>query len=348
MAERLRYIPALDGLRALAVLAVVIGHSTPPSWLPGGWLGVDLFFVLSGYLITRILDDELRASGRISLWRFYARRALRLAPALLALVAACVGLAVAGLFPTIEPWLVRQQAVLAATYTMNWGLALRWTVDSGPLGHTWSLAAEEQFYLIWPALFLLVRGRWRVGLLLAAAVGALAWRIWLDAQGASVLRLYYPADTHSDGLIIGCLLALAPRIPARGGWFALAAFAAGVRLLHFGDEGYNVASITLAALIGAWLVSAATGAGSFARVMAWRPLVALGKISYGVYLYHYAAMVLVTGLLGKPWAPVGSLLGIGVAILSYRYLERPFLSLKSRFEPPAAGERVKVLAGEGA
>jgi peptidoglycan/LPS O-acetylase OafA/YrhL len=204
LATRRPHIPALDGVRALAVLAVLTSHAWG-SIIPGGWAGVDVFFVLSGYLITSILLDEHRRTGAVSVARFYARRALRLLPALGATIA--LALVVAA---TLRPDLAAgtdQQAVAATAYVANW-----WeTAHQGAPGlllHTWSLSVEEQFYLAWPLL-----------LCAALAIGGRRAALGVAVAGACALTVhimlgvgtnpYYRTDTRGVGLLIGAVLAVA-------------------------------------------------------------------------------------------------------------------------------------------
>ncbi len=197
-----RYEPSLDGMRAVAVTCVVAFHAT--HWLPGGWAGVDVFFVLSGFLITSLLAQEIEASGSIDLGSFYLRRALRLVPALTVMLLA--SLAVAVLLPSRTLEDVRAIG-LAGTYLMNWNRAFA-LFPQAWLGHTWSLAMEEQFYLLWPAILLLIRARRPVTLISALVVLVTVWRLVLVLSGAPAERTYNGFDTHADGLLIGSALAL--------------------------------------------------------------------------------------------------------------------------------------------
>lgn len=222
---RLPYLPGLDGLRALAVLAVLLYHADLP-WIPGGFLGVEVFFVISGYLITSLLLAEWRQRGRIDLAGFWLRRARRLLPALYLLLA--VTLAFAVVFLPEEVARLRGDAIAAFGYVTNWYLVLGQESYFETVGrpsllqHLWSLAIEEQFYVLWPLLFAAGISfgikRWRRRrLLLAALVGAassvllmaLLYRPDLDPS-----RLYYGTDTRAAGLLIGAALAFV-RAPGR-------------------------------------------------------------------------------------------------------------------------------------
>ncbi len=215
-AARLRYLPGLDGLRALAVLAVLVYHADV-AWLPGGFLGVDVFFVISGYLITSLLLAERSATGRIKLRRFWARRARRLLPALFALLAVVAVVVLA--------WVPDQQARLggdvgaAFTYSTNWYLIFHQESYFVALGrpsllrHLWSLAVEEQFYLAWPLIFAaglaLYGKRWFPKVILVGALVSAVLMALLFIPGTDPSRVYFGTDTRAAGLLVGSLLAFA-------------------------------------------------------------------------------------------------------------------------------------------
>ncbi|MGI8547896.1 MAG: acyltransferase family protein, partial [Gemmatimonadaceae bacterium] len=194
----LGYRPELDGLRAVAVLGVMVFHSGVA--LTGGFLGVDMFFVLSGFLITALLMEEWQTGGSISLRAFYARRAIRLLPALLG-VLAVLWLAVLFLgdrFKT-SPAIMLSTTGYTLGYMANWVMALHLDEWPTPLGHFWSLAVEEQFYLIWPVLLVtaltLRAPRWLPIAALSVAILAIgAWRAWLWRSGAGFDRVFYATD----------------------------------------------------------------------------------------------------------------------------------------------------------
>ncbi len=211
---RLPYIPALDGLRAIAVLAVLVYHSGV-RWLPGGFLGVEVFFVLSGYLITSLLVSEYRETGRIDLKSFWIRRARRLLPALFLLLLATLTYAV--IFLPQQVTQLRSDAVAAALYVTNWWLIFDHKSYFEEMGrpsllkHLWSLAVEEQFYLIWPPLFALGISRLRerkmiLGVLGAAGLSTVLMAI-LFQPGVDPSRIYYGTDTRAAELLIGAALA---------------------------------------------------------------------------------------------------------------------------------------------
>ncbi len=215
-----RYVPGLDGLRAIAVIGVLLYHANV-SWLPGGFLGVDLFFVISGYLITTLLLAEYHATGRISFKEFYLRRARRLLPALLTMLAVLV--VFMALFHRTALGQARGDVLAALGYVSNWWYVLHhrsYFVASGrqsPLLHLWSLGIEEQFYLVWPpllALLIAFRRRLRVviGVALAGAIASSVWMAVLAVRGnvpfdTDSSRLYFGTDTHASGLLIGAAAA---------------------------------------------------------------------------------------------------------------------------------------------
>ena len=208
------HVRALDGLRAVAVVAVLIFHANS-DWLPGGFLGVDVFFVLSGYLITSLLLEEWRREGRIDLPAFWRRRARRLLPELAVVLSACLLYCV--IFLPDEVMRLRSDVLAAAFYAMNWRLVFEHQPYFESFGrpsllqHLWSLAVEEQFYLAWPPLFALsIRWLRPRGLVVVAITGALASALLMavlydPAQATS--RLYYGTDTHASGVLVGAALA---------------------------------------------------------------------------------------------------------------------------------------------
>ncbi len=210
------YLPGLDGLRALSVLAVVLVHSAL-GWPRGGFLGVEVFFVISGYIITAGLLAEWRTTGSVSRTRFWQRRARRLLPALAALVIGV--LAYASLFDRDLLPSLREDAAAAATYATNWQLIFGgepyFSSFEQPslLKHLWSLAVEEQFYIAWPLLMaggLAFMQPRRLGwLVLAGALASLGVALALSLNGASIDRLYYGTDTRASGLLFGSALAFA-------------------------------------------------------------------------------------------------------------------------------------------
>src|SRR5271165_141079 len=339
---------SLDGLRAVAILAVVLYHAAGRIF-PGGWSGVDVFFVLSGFLITTLLRREIEATGGISFSKFYVRRALRLAPALALLLAFEV---VRSLFASDGSEALRA-ALVAATYFMNWSRALH-LFPQGVLGHTWSLSAEEQFYLIWPFALVLIVERGAMKWVAATLAVVMGWRFALLYAGSGADRIYNGFDTHCDGFLIGCLLGLvgvdtcrkaiadfgdlgrhllSPALP-------LASLALIVLLLPWG-EATCAFGIALASACSGWLIISIYENNWLERLLSTTPLAYTGKISYGWYLWHYPALSLAHHIRFGCWrqhlltiAVIGS--SYAVAALSYAYVEKPFLMWKRRFETEPA------------
>jgi peptidoglycan/LPS O-acetylase OafA/YrhL len=345
--------PALDGLRGLAVLAVMLYHARVP-FARGGHVGVDVFFVLSGFLITTLLLRELD-SGRVDFMAFYVRRALRLLPALLVFViVSCLVVVVIGPSVYTEPTVRGAPFVLA--YLANVHQALGW--NGGRLGMfdaTWSLAMEEQFYLVWPAVLtgLVALARRRrdhaAAALLALALVTGLYRLWAVSSGVGWERLYYGPDARADGLLAGCALALflaspaarSPRwLPAAGaGSLGLLAFAASRYPTDdpflYWDLGFTVVALAAALLV--W-TAISRSVPFLEAVLCWRPLRATGQISYGLYLWHFL-IVFSFGAAGAwawPWwvaAPLLIGLSYAAAALSFALVERRFLRLKRDWAP---------------
>jgi peptidoglycan/LPS O-acetylase OafA/YrhL len=332
-AWRLGHRPALDVLRGVAVLMVIVGHMGVPYLPPPSGNGVVIFFVLSGFLITSLLLEERQRTGRYSLPAFYARRARRLLPAMLVCVACAVGVDLA-VFGSVPDWnLVAGTLGYVANFVMMSG---GWFPHTS-LGHTWSLAIEEQFYILWPLLLgglVLLRLR-PARLVLAASLGAIiAWKALLFyGMGAGRDRLYFGTDVRFEPLLLGCLLAFLMhqtrvRAVSRNwevyGWLLLVVACAST---WSGRPGMQLAWVpTIVAASAGLLVYAAANDG--ARWMDWGPLAYLGKRSYALYLFQGPVF---TVLRDQPWVPrpvywiavVPVLLVL--AELSWRFVERPVL-----------------------
>lgn len=330
----LGYRMALDGLRGVAVLLVLLYHL--PFNVPNvGHVGVMMFFTLSGFLITTLLIEEHSAFARIDLPQFYKRRALRLLPALVAVLAAIVAL---DLIVGSQVG-YRRPALFALFYVANW--AIIGGVDFHHINHTWSLAIEEQFYLLWPlTLVLVLRYLEKRVLLWVAIAGAVAsWvlRVSLWASDAPLPRVIYATDTRFDSLLIGCIFAIL-------GWERIRHIprvATGVALATLGivivipdhwfqfAVGWPAVSVVTVVIIAGCLTTRRPWA-----VLERRPLVPIGRISYGLYLWHLP----IFGFVFKYGAAlprgiqslVAVLLSFAVALLSFRFIEQPFLRLKRR------------------
>jgi peptidoglycan/LPS O-acetylase OafA/YrhL len=350
--RRMEYVPELTGLRALAVFLAISEHTSIPG-LRGGWIGVDVFFVLSGYLITSILVAEWRRTDAIALGRFYLKRALRLYPALLLMLA--LG-AIFYRFLGDDGSLLGygRTVVLGATYTEDFALGL-FGRPYGQLGHTWSLAVEEQFYLIWaPVLLLLLKFRQRPIPWLCGFI-AIGWTslVLSTTQMADPPNTYYRPDTRMSELFLGCLIAfLMERFreslknyrPVRillgpaalAGILYLESYSnSHGRLLTFPQQEISAGLLAGLLLVG---LLVAGPAAPLNRVLRLRPIVWLGTISYGLYIYFIPVFVLLEIFFHhQGWNDSSSLLLVtqfavvlAMASLSYYLVEKRFLALKDR------------------
>jgi len=339
------HLPALDGLRAVAVFTVVASHSNLPVRVPGD-LGVSAFFVLSGFLITRLLVRERERTGEVSIRRFYLRRTMRIFPAYYAFLLLSYALdARAG-----QLW---SNALLAntLTYTVNYFNAFNHH-PSTSVAHAWSLAVEEQFYLLWPLAFVILATRGRRAVVTGvslAALAAVAWRSWLFL-GARVdpSYVYNAFDTRLDNLAVGCLLALvvdydtvvaAAGMVAKRSWFPIVTLAllltsriATPESYHY-SIGFTVDALLVATLIVQLLQLYGTRLWSW---LEWRTVRYLGAISYPIYLYHQWGASVGRRIAGDAHAfefAAGVIATIALASGSYYVIERPFLRLKARYAP---------------
>jgi peptidoglycan/LPS O-acetylase OafA/YrhL len=334
--------PQLDGLRGIAIILVLLHHAGVP-YVHGGHIGVDIFFVLSGFLITVLLYQEYTRFESINLKRFYIRRLLRLTPALLGLLILFAGFTLAtksgdALANT------GQSILLTALYLSDFAIAFNYSTLGG-LGHTWSLAIEEHFYLIYPIslLFLLRKGSstrsgFIVLTILIVFIAFYRMFMWGPAP-EEVARVYYGFDTRADGLLVGSLLGLTiatGRLPKVSWHCALFGTAILMLALMFADwdsrlYAYGLPLINIsAALVLAYVIM------TDVKWLANRALVWVGIISYGLYLWHNLIFILIRERITEsPWAILllGSIVSIFVAGLSYYVLEKPCLKLKKRFAP---------------
>ncbi len=342
-------IPELDGVRGIAILAVMLFHL---GLVPGGYFGVDIFFVLSGFLITQILLSEQEQYDSISLRHFYYRRALRLLPALAVYLSFCLSLHLIVPLFSISAWQVLGATLL---YYANWLRAFTpyriGELGLGPLNHTWSLAIEEQFYLTWPILlliFLRLRiSRARVAALLGLLMLALfAHRMMLYQSGTSWWRIYFGTDTHADGLLVGCIAALSKeRFLAISDWAKKTlqvtttvfcwAIAYLMMTLSFGPSYASMcAFLAVPAMTGLVILVVTIAPSPVMRaVFTSSQARYLGQRSYSLYLWHYLITEhwLPTWQLPRIYAmPVAVAVALLLAELSFRFVESPFLRLKSQ------------------
>jgi peptidoglycan/LPS O-acetylase OafA/YrhL len=315
----IRHRPVVDGLRGIAVLLVLLCHTWVPIVRQAGSVGVTLFFVLSGFLITRLLLAERARTGRVSYGTFYARRARRLLPAL--------GLLLAGVSAYL---LASHQSLLPVLLTVAYSanLANQTGHSLGNLDHMWSLSLEEQFYLVWPIVLPFVARHRRPLALLArvvAAVVALRGGLWLT--GVPMTRIYYGADTRVDAILVGCGLAFAgPTLSGQswvkpaGQWGAVALAAACVM-----PDSSLVWILTPLPFACAAVILWAEQQP--ARVLTCRPLVCTGRISYGLYLWNLPVALSLRSWDQDLWAKCLVLVAVSFTLagLSWFVVERPFM-----------------------
>jgi peptidoglycan/LPS O-acetylase OafA/YrhL len=373
-------VTGLDGVRAIAVLLVILFHLSPGA-VVGGFIGVDLFFVVSGFLITSLLLRERARTGRIALGAFWRRRARRLLPALAVLLLVCCTAA----FVMGGDLLVglRQQVLGAVTFSSNW-LFLAASSDyfdsSTPelFRNLWSLAVEEQFYLVWPLLLVLVLvriPRWlRIAFVSLLAVGSAVWMAVLYSADTAT-RVYYGTDTHFFGLAIGAVLAfVAVNWPTRAlewprwqrtvlglvGPIALVGILVIAAVMNENAAVTFQGGLAVVSLLSVVVIATLLVPGTLlGRVLDWAPLRWIGERSYGLYLWHWPVFLLV--IAGLPtwihegwqgWALGGIALAITVAAaaLSYVLVEQPirrqgFRGAWTRFATWFLGARHKFVAG---
>ncbi|MEO8286913.1 MAG: acyltransferase [Chloroflexota bacterium] len=368
---RLGHRPSLDGLRGIFILLVVAIHAGVP-FMPGAGLGVDLFFVLSGFLITCLLMQEWQQHSSISLKRFYIRRALRLLPALYVLLT-LVGI-IALVWMKGEAALATQRGVmLSFIYSSNWFTLLfsDYQIGLGLMGHSWSLAIEEQFYLVWPfvligLLSLRMSSRRLAGSVGLLMVSAVAWRLWLVISGGYDSRLFVSLDTRADQLLVGCFLGVLaaeglvhPSIRGVRATRWLVVISAVVLTYLVADPawysslfpfygGFTLIALCAGALILHLIVSPQ---GRMSRLLAWQPLAQIGVVSYGIYLWHYPIFHLLptgpAGWLDWPMQLVRLVMLALFVTASRRYVEKPMLRLKERLSSQTpAREQVDTVTSE--
>ncbi|HEX6569546.1 MAG TPA: acyltransferase family protein [Acidimicrobiales bacterium] len=367
----LGYQPALDGVRAVAV-ALVVAYHLGYSGVAGGYIGVEVFFVLSGWLVCALLMNEHQRTGGVGLRAFWLRRARRLLPALVTVTAGTV--AIASLAQPERLAELRTQGVAALAYHLNWRLLLDqrsyFEAARGPsaLEHLWSLSIEEQFYLVFPLLCGLVLTRWSrkaaVGLALGGAVVATMLRLALYQPGADPSRVYFGTDTRAAGLLLGVAVGVFwtpnrlrphddPRFTAALDAVALAG-AAVLAWYAFGlDEhrpaafrgGFTAAQLATVAVVAVAVYPAPTRT---VRLLSARPLRWVGQRSYGIYLVHWPVIVFLSAAPGEqPEGPRGVAVQLGLIVglsaLSYRVVEQPIRRRGLAATVADAGARLAAL-----
>ena len=349
-----RYIHSVDGLRAVAVIAVLLYH-LGIDWIPGGFLGVDLFFVISGYVITGLILDSIARSGTLDLRAFYLSRIRRLVPALVAMLVFTTLFIGVYAPDTVRRFLADIPYVM--TGSMNWALVSRQqdyfeAIGRPPLlQHTWSLAVEAQFYLIWPLVLLFILryfGKKNIpfaalAIAIASGVTLFAYSIRIDTQESAISHVYFGTDTHSIGLFLGSALAvswqpqnLTREISKRAqdfidliGVVGLLGLFSTFLFINENDPTLYRIAFPLSALFGcATLISVVHPASRFAPILSTRPLIWIGERSYGIYLWHWIVFQLTRpsiDLVGDDWAlyALRVLIVFALADISLRYIEIP-------------------------
>lgn len=352
----LGYYAALDGLRGLMTLGVIVAHINY-TWLPGSVIFMDAFFVMSAYLITSILLKSYQQSGTLQFKTFYIRRFKRIFPAYYCMLL-CF-LPAAGLLNG-ESIARAQETLAAGLYVANWLRAFD-VLTMPYLGHTWSLSIEEQYYLFWPLCFLGlltwlgIRRRLLLAVIVLIATAAV-WRYHLATAEVPVARLFNGLDTRADALLLGCVLALAQRVL---GWFQHAWVQRGLlwlsypifivlawvssRNLYFSHDFYAYQAL-LCSCLSTLLIAALVVPDNrtwLRQALEWPPLVGTGRICYGLYLWHFPILQLLKldlgfGHLGMTL--IGVPLSFAAALLSYQFVEKPFLTSKKRYQAAASAD----------
>ena len=351
----IRHVPAIDGLRAVAVIAVILYH-LDFSWIPGGFLGVDLFFVISGYVITRLLLDSIQRSGGLDLRAFYAARFRRLLPPLLFMI--FVTTIIVGFWAPDTMRRFLGDAPFSIFGAMNWWLIFRETDYFESIGrpallqHTWSLGVEAQFYIVWPLILLLVLryfGKKRIpfaALLIAITSGITLLIVSLQVDGSDaskVSHVYFGTDTHSIGLFLGAALAvswipqnLQETVSGRAqdfidgiGVFGFLGIIAAFLFIDASDPTLYKIAFPLAGIFGvAILISIVHPASRFAPILSSKPFIWIGERSYAIYLWHWVIFQITRpeyDLEGSTWAlyALRVLLVFALADISLRLVELP-------------------------
>jgi peptidoglycan/LPS O-acetylase OafA/YrhL len=358
----LGYRPDIDGLRAVAVLAVVFFHAKLPGF-SGGFIGVDVFFVISGYLITGLIADDCR-NGRFTFANFYFRRIRRIVPALVCVYAACTLLAALLMLPSDMAEFGRSLRSSAMFVSNHFFYRLAdyfgGQSDLKPLLHTWSLSIEEQFYLVWPAVFLLLI-RWRNGWLhnVIAAVGGLSLAASVAMVGYHREAAFFLAPFRAWELLLGAWLALLPARPALSPRIAEMCASAGLLLilgstllLAEGDPFPGL--LALPPCLGTALLIIAGTQPKPTLVTRWlsmRPAVAVGLVSYSLYLWHWPLLAFARYHVDRPlrWSETASLLlaSLLLSAATYRWVERPARRLQPAQTRLVLGAGVLSLAAVG-
>lgn len=341
------YIPAVDGIRGVLPFGVLAAH-IQYRWFPGAIVFMNVFFILSAYLITTLLLRDIAKYGKIRFKIFYIRRFMRLFPAYYAMLSAyCIACFL--LLPDTNSHYL--DALYAGLYVSNWTRAFD-VKTADWLGHTWSLSIEEQFYLCWPVLLALLVGwlgfsKRLLGLLLAAAASFALWRFWLALDGASIPRLYNGSDVRADTLLVGCIVAvifsgktggsaLLTRIsqPLFLPLTVLIFFVLGFSLHWQAVSVYTWGTTLIDICVGLFLVGLTTRSDSVVhRLFESKFLVFLGKLSYSTYLWHFPIFQFLRYYQCTDWQVTlyGVPLTYSCAWFSYVFIEKPFILMKRKY-----------------
>lgn len=347
-----KHVRELDGLRGIAILLVLIQHKLTPFSVSGGFLGVDLFFVLSGFLITSLLWTEFTKTSSISFKNFYMRRLLRLGPALAIYLGA--SFLVSYTAHTVEITRQLKLIVMAVFYSTNWRIAFGWDSTLDPTAITWSLSIEEQFYLVWPlvlfaCLAFKLKRSFIAGGLGVIILAIMVYRYLLLDSGADLTRLYYGSDTRADALLVGCLFGLlhSKNIALRthnalkvAGVLSALGLALLILTTEFGDLFLYRGGFTGVALLSGLAIFVAANAPPQVLALPLRcaPLVWFGQISYGLYLWHWLVVQNTSFYSLGRWEGSAKLaLAVGISATSFYFVEKPFNQLKTRFATRPSG-----------
>jgi peptidoglycan/LPS O-acetylase OafA/YrhL len=361
--RRIKYIPELDGLRGLAAVFVVSVHlfmivipdsGEMPDEIPGTFVFMDLFFVLSGFLITALLVKEQTNTGRIGLPGFYLRRGARLLPALWVMLIVHSIYAWTQGPPHYPADIQRESVILAALYGLNFSMDTMLAPVARGLTQLWSLGVEEQFYVVWPIVVILVLPVTRklsitVTILTALILAVMTWRFWLwdDSlvETTGWLRLYTHTDTRADSLLVGALTAylwIHRTLPSRrfieiAAWISIPVFAWFLLCVELSSPFPYKGGFTLMAIVWAFVIIACVETNwSFRPVLRNKLLCSLGEVSYGIYLWHVPIQFAVHEH-GADWSVtmrivVSLVLTAIFVVASWHLVEKPFLRLKDRFD----------------
>jgi len=370
----LGYRPPLDGVRGFALVMIMIFHGSLNTLhgeaIPGAFISVDMFFALSGFLITTLLAQEFLREDRIDLRAFYIRRGLRLLPALVVFLAVMLIANELGAFGEALHS-VRVQSLWTALYVENWHQVWSPTLEFSlsPMTHAWTLSVEEQFYLVWPLLLwgllsLRRSPRVTIGIVLAGAMASAALMAILGAGNTIDFHSLYGTEARAHGLLFGSALGLAAAfdlLPRTAVWWAKVIGALGALYFIAGFVLFDATdpANTRGVYFGAGLATTAiifsavtVSGGVLARILGSRPLVAAGRVSYGGYLWHLPVVYVLTeqrvGLSFWPLLVLRFIATFTLAVISFKIIESPALKLKRRFERRAdADSQSQVVVAPG-